>query len=63
MVDRRKRNGMAKEIVEAGTSRLTEDPSMHAGGLSLDETLLAAAAGSLIGGMFPRRISPPMSSN
>ena len=54
---------MAKEIVEAGTSRLTEDPSMHAGGLSLDETLLAAAAGSLIGGMFPRRISPPMSSN
>ena len=38
--------------VEAGTSRLTEDPSMHAGGLSLGETLLAAAAGSLIGGML-----------
>ena len=38
--------------VEAGTSRLTQDPSMHAGGLSLGETLLAAAAGSLIGGML-----------
>lgn len=38
--------------VEAGTSRLTDDPEMHAGGLSLGETLLAAAAGSLIGGML-----------
>ena len=38
--------------VEAGTSRLTQDPSMHAGGLSLGETLLAAAAGSLVGGML-----------
>lgn len=42
--------------VEAGTSRLTEDPSMHAGGLSLGETLLAAAAGSLIGGMLANRL-------
>lgn len=38
--------------VEAGTSRLTEDPAMHSGGLSLGETLLAVAAGSLIGGML-----------
>lgn len=42
--------------VEAGTSRLTEDPSMHAGGLSLGETLLAAAAGSLIGGLLANRL-------
>lgn len=38
--------------VEAGTSRLTEDPAMHSGGLSLGETLLAAAAGSLVGAML-----------
>jgi len=39
--------------VEAGTSRLAqEDAQMSAGGLSLGETLLAAAAGSLIGGML-----------
>jgi len=43
--------------VEAGTSRLTEDPSMHAGGLSLGETLVAAAAGALIGGMLANRLS------
>lgn len=42
--------------VEAGTSRLTQDPSMHAGGLSLGETLLAAAAGSLVGGMLANRL-------
>ncbi len=42
--------------VESGTSRLTEDPAMHAGGLSLGETLLAAAAGSLIGGMLANRL-------
>jgi hypothetical protein len=42
--------------VEAGTSRLTEEPSMHAGGLSLGETLLAAAAGSLVGGMLANRL-------
>lgn len=39
--------------VEAGTSRLTEEnPQMQGGGLSLGETILAAAAGSLIGGML-----------
>lgn len=43
--------------VEAGTSRLTQDPSMHAGGLSLGETLLAAAAGALVGGMLANRLA------
>lgn len=43
--------------VEDGTSRLTQDPAMHAGGLSLGETLLAAAAGSLIGGMLANRLA------
>lgn len=43
--------------VEAGTSRLTEDPSMHAGGLSLGETLLAAAAGALVGSMLANRLA------
>ncbi|RLW53073.1 MAG: hypothetical protein B6D70_10030 [gamma proteobacterium symbiont of Stewartia floridana] len=43
--------------VEAGSSRLTQDPSMHSGGLSLGETLLAAAAGSLIGGMLANRLA------
>lgn len=38
--------------VAEGTSRLTEDPAMHAGGLSLGEVLIAAAAGSLIGGVL-----------
>jgi hypothetical protein len=39
--------------VEAGTSRLTqEDPGMQSGGLSLGETLLAAAGGALVGGML-----------
>ena len=39
--------------VEAGTSRLAQDGAeMSGGGLSLGETLLAAAAGSLIGGML-----------
>lgn len=42
--------------VEAGTSRLTQDPSMHGGGLSLGETILAAAAGSLIGGMLANKL-------
>ena len=42
--------------VEAGTSRLTEDPAMHGAGLSLGETILAAAAGSLIGGMLANRL-------
>jgi hypothetical protein len=43
--------------IEAGTSRLTEDPTMHAGGLSLGETLVAAAAGALIGGMLANRLA------
>lgn len=43
--------------IEAGTSRLTEDPSLHAGGLSLGETLVAAAAGALIGGMLANRLA------
>jgi len=43
--------------VEAGTSRLTEDPSMHSGGLSMGEMLLAAAAGSLVGGMLANSLS------
>jgi len=39
--------------VEAGTSRLAQEGAeMSGGGLSLGETLLAAAAGSLIGGML-----------
>lgn len=44
--------------VEAGTSRLTQDQDagMQAGGLSLGETVLAAAAGSLIGGMLANRL-------
>ena len=42
--------------VDAGTSNLTQNPDMHAGGLSLGETLLAAAAGSLIGGMLANRL-------
>ena len=42
--------------VEAGTSNLTQNPEMHAGGLSPGETLLAAAAGSLIGGMLANRL-------
>ncbi|MBU0500314.1 MAG: hypothetical protein KJ558_08160 [Gammaproteobacteria bacterium] len=42
--------------VEAGTSRLTQDTSMHSGGLSLGETILAAAAGSLIGGMLANKL-------
>ena len=43
--------------VEAGTSRLTEEPSMSEGGLSLGEVLLAAAAGSLVGGMLANRLA------
>ncbi len=39
--------------VEAGTSRMAQEGAqMSPGGLSLGETLLAAAAGSLIGGML-----------
>ena len=44
--------------VEQGTSRLTQDDhAMHSGGLSLGETLLAAAAGSLIGGMIANKLA------
>jgi hypothetical protein len=43
--------------VEEGTSRLTQDPATHSGGMSLGETLLAAAAGSLIGGMLANRLA------
>lgn len=43
--------------IEAGASRLTQDPAMHAGGLSLGETLVAAAAGALIGGMLANRLA------
>jgi len=43
--------------VEAGASRLTEEPSMHAGGMSMGEVLLAAAAGSLVGGMLANRLA------
>ena len=42
--------------VEAGTSNLTQNPEMQSGGLSLGEVLLAAAAGSLIGGMLANRL-------
>ncbi|MCB1772434.1 MAG: hypothetical protein KDI88_02355 [Gammaproteobacteria bacterium] len=43
--------------VEAGTSRLTEEPSMHSGGLSMGEMLLASAAGALVGGMLANSLS------
>jgi len=43
--------------VEAGTSRLTQDQEMSSGGLSLGETILAAAAGSLIGGMLANKLA------
>jgi len=42
--------------VEAGTSNLTQNPEIQSGGLSLGEVLLAAAAGSLIGGMLANRL-------
>lgn len=42
--------------VEQGTSRLTEDPASYGGGMSMGETLLAAAAGSLIGGMIANQL-------
>jgi len=43
--------------VEAGTSRLTQDGAqMHGGGMSMGETILAAAAGSLVGGMLANRL-------
>ncbi len=42
--------------VESGTSRLTQENTMQSGGMSLGETILAAAAGSLIGGMLANRL-------
>ncbi len=42
--------------VEEGTSRLTQDGASYSGGMSLGETILAAAAGSLIGGMLANRL-------
>ena len=43
--------------VEDGTSRLTQDAEVSSGGLSLGETILAAAAGSLIGGMLANKLA------
>ncbi len=43
--------------VEAGTSRLTQDQEVSGGGLSLGETILAAAAGALIGGMLANKLA------
>lgn len=44
--------------VEAGTSNLTQENSATSGGgLSLGETILAAAAGSLIGGMIANKLA------
>lgn len=42
--------------VEAGTSNLVQEEGMSSGGLSLGEVLLAAAAGSLVGGMLANRL-------
>lgn len=44
--------------VEAGTSNLTKEPSeASSGGLSLGETILASAAGALIGGMIANKLA------
>ena len=46
------------EKVEAGTSELTKEASASSGGgLGLGEMILAAAAGSLIGGMIANRLA------
>jgi hypothetical protein len=45
--------------VENNTSNLTRDPnqaSMHGGGMSLGETILASAAGALIGGYIANKL-------
>jgi hypothetical protein len=42
--------------VEAGTSTLTQDPATHSSGMSMGETIMAAAVGSLIGGMIANRL-------
>lgn len=44
--------------VEDGTSTLTQEPTAEsAGGLSLGETILASAAGALIGGMIANKLA------
>lgn len=42
--------------VEEGTSELTKEPSAESSGLSLGETILASAAGALIGGMIANKL-------
>lgn len=43
--------------VEAGTSQLTQEASGDSGGLGLGETILASAAGALIGGMIANKLA------
>jgi hypothetical protein len=43
--------------VENGTSNLTQTPATHSPGLSLGETILASAAGALIGGMIANKLA------
>ncbi len=43
--------------VEDGSSRLMQDPAGMEGGMSFGETLMAAAAGSLIGGMIANKLA------
>jgi hypothetical protein len=43
--------------VEDGSSRLLQDPAAMDGGMSFGETLMAAAAGSLIGGMIANKLA------
>lgn len=42
--------------VEEGTSELTKEPNAESAGLSLGETILASAAGALIGGMIANKL-------
>ncbi len=43
--------------VENGTSNLTQAPAANSPGLSLGETILAGAAGALIGGMIANKLA------
>ncbi len=43
--------------VENGTSNLTQPPVANSPGLSLGETILASAAGALIGGMIANKLA------
>lgn len=45
------------ERFEQGNSGLNQEPSAMGGGLGLGETILAAAAGSLIGGMLANKLA------